>query len=206
MRTLRTAYAAILLLVTGVAIPSQAADAQGQSPSEFIEAVAQIAIQAANNKSISLVERQRIFEELLNTKFDIPQIASFVLGQYWQMANDVDRETFTEAFRNYVLRSYSSRFFGYAGESLRVLGHRASNTNGTVVYTEIGEQGAGTALKLEWRVVDRGGYKIIDLSVSGISMAITKREEFASVLRRNGGDLPSLTRQLDIVATAQSSK
>lgn len=207
MRALYIAPGLALLLLASLALPAAAAaDPRQESPGRFIADVAQAAIHAANSKSISIGERQRIFEEILDTKFDIPQISVFVLGQYWHKASGEDRREFVEVFRNYVLRTYSNRFTGYDGESLRVLGQRAEGTDGTVVYTEIGAPGAKNLLKLEWRVVDRPEHRIVDLSVSGISMALTKREEFASYLRRNGEDLPGLTRQLEKMTTARSSR
>jgi phospholipid transport system substrate-binding protein len=39
-------------------------------------------------------------------------------------------------------------------------------------------------------------YKITDVTVDNLSMAITKRDEFASVIQQNGGDIQPLIAQL----------
>jgi phospholipid transport system substrate-binding protein len=72
-----------------------------------------------------------------------------------------------------------------------------------VVYTEVDQPGSDQPLKVEWRVVDHDGYRIDDVSIAGISMALTQREEFSSSLQRNGGSVSSLIRQLHVKMSAQ---
>ena len=55
----------------------------------------------------------------------------------------------------------------------------------------------GTTARIEWCVRGKpGNYKIIDVVVEGVSMAITQRSEFASVIQRGGGEFNSLLAQL----------
>jgi phospholipid transport system substrate-binding protein len=62
-----------------------------------------------------------------------------------------------------------------------------------IVSTAIFGSGGTSPLNVEWRLVpDNGAYKIDDVIVEGISMGVTQRSEFASVIQRNGGQLRSL--------------
>ena len=202
MRTRHVAYGLALLLLAALAAPGYAADDPG-APSAFVADLAHKALLSVNNKTLSSLDHQRQFEVLLDEDFDVPRIASFVLGHYWQKASDTERQDFTAVFRDFMVRTYSQRFTGYNDESFRVVRQRAEGANSTVVYTEISQPASDQPIKVEWRVSDREGYRITDVSVAGMSMALAQREEFSSSLQRSGGDVSSLIRQLQVKMSAQ---
>ncbi|MGO8917794.1 MAG: phospholipid-binding protein MlaC [Stellaceae bacterium] len=204
MRARCLAYSFALLLLAGLAAPCFAAD-PAQAPSAFVAALAQKALLSANSKTLSAGDLQRQFAGLLDEDFDVPRIASFVLGRYWQKASESERQEFTAVFRDFMVRTYSHRFTEYSGETFRVIRQRAESATSTVVYSEISQPASDQPLKVEWRVAGKDGYRITDMTVEGISMALAQREEFASTLERNGGDLPGLIRQLQVKMSAQQS-
>jgi phospholipid transport system substrate-binding protein len=192
----------LALLLASLAIPCYAAGSPG-APSAFVAELAHKALLSVNDKNLSAVDRQQQLEGLLDADFDVPRIAGFVLGRHWQQASDTERQQFIAVFRDFMVRTYSQRFTEYKEDSFRVVSQREESPTSTVVYTEIGQSASGQPIKLEWRVADRDGYKIVDMSVAGVSMVLTEREEFAAVLQRNGGDLSSLIRQLRVKMSAQ---
>jgi phospholipid transport system substrate-binding protein len=202
MRTRHFVYGLGLLLVANLAAPCYAADDPG-APSTFIAQLARQALRSANDKTLSSIDRQRRFEGLLDKDFNVPRIASFVLGRYWQTASDGERQEFTAVFRDFLARSYSQRFAEYSGEPFRVLRQRAESATSTVVYTEVDRPDTDQPLEVDWRVADHDGYRIDDVSIAGISMALTQREEFSSFLQRNGGSVSRLIRQLQVKMSAQ---
>lgn len=201
MRT-RLAYSFALLLLTSLACPSFGGQATGDA-SAFVAALAQKALRSGGDKALTASDRQRGFETMLDEDFDLPRIARFVLGRYWQEATDADRQEFTAVFRDFMVRSYSQRFTEYSGESFRIVGQRAESATSTLVYSEIAQSGSGQVLKIDWRVGSGNGYRILDMTVGGVSMALTEREEFASTLQRSGGGVPSLIRQMQIKMSAK---
>jgi ABC-type transporter MlaC component len=62
----------------------------------------------------------------------------------------------------------------------------------TLVATEIARSGTGRIVKVEWRVASNEGYRIVDLSIDGISMVLVQRDEFAAALQRSGAGVASL--------------
>ncbi len=66
------------------------------------------------------VQRKDQFKSLADGAFDVPKIAQFVLGRYWRSASDQDKQQFVEAFEDYMINVYWSRFTSYNGETLRV--------------------------------------------------------------------------------------
>ena len=201
VRTRHRVYSLALLLLVSLAARSYAADST--APSAFVAELAHKALLSANDKTLTSAARRQRLEGLLDDDFDVPRIASFVLGRRWLQVSDTERQQFTAVFRDFVVRTYSERFTEYNDDSFRIVGQREESPTSTMVYTEIGQAASGQPVKLEWRVADRNGYKIVDMNVAGVSMALTQREQFAAVLQRNSGDLSSLIRQLQVKISAQ---
>jgi phospholipid transport system substrate-binding protein len=177
--------AALGLLLFGVlcwAAPRQAA---AQDARAFINTLGTQAIQVLGP---SVPEGQRLgrFRELFQNDFDMPGISRFVLGRYWRAATPQEQQEFLGLFQEYLVRAYSSRLGQYGGEPFRVTGARP-NGGQTVVNSEIIRQ-SGQPIEVDWYLIDVGGrYKISDVYVGGVSMAVTQRDEFASVIQRTGG-------------------
>jgi len=143
-------------------------------------------------------ESQRVarFRELLREDFDVPGIARFVLGRYWNTATEEQRAEFVKLFENYVALAYATRLAEYAGEQFKVTGSRPDG-DGAIVSSQILRPAGAAPIKVDWRLIGRNGiYKISDVSVDGISMAVTQRSEFASVIQHSGGQLQGLIAML----------
>lgn len=146
----------------------------------------------------STPEPQRVarFRELLRDDFDVPGIARFVLGRYWNTASEEQRSEFLALFEEYIARAYATRLAEYAGEQLKVTGTRPDG-DGAIVFSQILRPSGQAPIKVDWRLTSRNGiYKISDVSVDGISMAVTQRSEFASVIQHNGGQVQGLIAML----------
>ena len=148
-----------------------------QGASQFIQWLAQQA---------TLETREAEFRRLLSQGFAMPFIGRFVLGRYWRTATPEQREDYQALFAEYILRTYSSRLGGYAGETFSVTGARPAGKQDILVATRI-DRPSGPPIKADWRVrVFDNEYKIIDIMVEGISMAVTQRSEFTNVVRSQG--------------------
>ena len=139
-------------------------------------------------------EREQQFRKLVQQAFDVPAITRWVLGPYWRTATAAQREEFGKSFENYMLRVYWSRFSTYHGETFRVLGQRSEGDGTILVRTEVLRPGGNQSpVKVSWRLIRRDGtFKIRDVSVAGVSQAETYRDEFTSIIDRNGGQVSAL--------------
>ena len=190
--TRRSAAIGVLILtVLFCAAPRQAA---AQDARAFIAKLGESAIQVLG-PSASPQQRLTRFRELFHDDFDIPGIGQFVLGRYWRTATPQEQQDFLGLFQEYLVRAYSARLSEYAGEPFRVTGSRP-NGEESVIASEILRPNGGR-LAVDWYVVERGGsHKITDVHVGGVSMKVTQRDEFASVIQRNGGRVEALITQL----------
>jgi phospholipid transport system substrate-binding protein len=188
--TRRFALTAFAFLLAVAATPAMSVRA-AMDPLAFIGDLGRRALDVLSNR-VSPAVREARFRQLYREDFDGPLIARFVLGRYWRLASPQEQREFIRLFEDYVVLAYATRLSNYSGEQFRVLGARPER-DVTIVSSEILRPGGAPAVKVDWRLVEDGGrLKIADVVVDGISMAVTQRQEFASVIQRHGGQVGGL--------------
>ena len=185
---------AVLLAVATIGAPAQlraADDAAG-----FISDLGQRTVQLLAAKAPEN-ERDAKFRAIFEEGFDIPMISRFVLGGYWRTVSEAQRQDFTALFETYVIRAYAVRFNDYGGQQLKVTAARTEDEDNSMVQSVIARPSGAPPIKVDWRVNRTAkGFKITDVVVEGVSMAVTQRQEFASVIQRNGGQIDALLKLL----------
>jgi phospholipid transport system substrate-binding protein len=187
-------FFALLLGVAAIAVPapSRAAD----DPAGFISDLGQRTVQVLASK-ISEGEREAQFRAIFDEGFDVPAISRFVLGNYWRIATEEQRRAFVTLFEAYVVHAYAVRFNEYSGQQLKVTSARAEGEDSALVQSLIAQPSGAPPLRVDWRVAKTDkGFKINDVVVEGVSMAVTQRQEFSSVIQRNGGEIEALLKLL----------
>lgn len=180
-------------LLTAVGTASQAS----ADPSEFVSKLAEQAITRLTSKDKSAVERSSEFRRLLAENFDVAAIGRFVLGRHWRTASEAEQAEYIKLFESMIVQTYANRFADYAGEKLRIGQAKPGDSGEFIVSSEL-QRPTGPPVKVDWRVrrTPQGGYKIYDVAVEGVSMSITQRDEFSSVIQRGGGKVESLLQSL----------
>src|SRR5947208_5349399 len=184
------AFGALLVMVLVLAAP---VGAKAQDARTFIGTLGQQAIEVLG-PGVPEVQRQARFRELFRDDFDLPGIGQFVLGRYWRVATPQEQRDFLGLFQEYLVRAYSARLGTYGGEPFRVTAVRP-NGGETIVTSEIIRRN-GSPIAVDWYLIGGGPFKITDVYVGGVSMKVTQRDEFASVIQRNGGQVGALLAQL----------
>ena len=181
----RVVFPAVFLILVAVA---NAALASGKDAAQFVDRLGNQTIETLSAPDLTLDQRRDRFRGLLIQGFDIPFIGRFVIGRYWRAATPDQRGDYMALYNEFFLQTYASRIGEYSGQTFNVTGARQANAKDFVVRTEIKRPG-GQPFNADWRVrkID-GGYRVIDIMVEGISLAVTQRSEFASVTQRVGLD------------------
>jgi phospholipid transport system substrate-binding protein len=192
----RSFLAAIpVFLLVAMALP-QRSIAAAADPATLLTDVSSRVLQLINDKQRPDADRAQDFTKLVDETFDVPKIARFVLGQNWRTASEDERQQFTQTFQTYLIQVYWSRFNQYNGQSFKVTGQKAQSDALTLVNTQI-IQPSGPMVKVDWTVAKNGdGFKIIDVSIEGVSQVLTYRQEFASIIAQNDGHVSALTAEL----------
>jgi phospholipid transport system substrate-binding protein len=181
----------ILSLLIGSTSLAAAPNATAADANVFMNELWNRAVEVLDKKA-PLTERLTRFRQLFQADFDGPGIARFVLGRYWRTASEQEQQEYLKLFEDYVIFVYGTRLSNFNGETFKVRGSR-SDESGTVVSTDIISPSGESPIKVDWRLVaDKGAFKINDVIIEGISMMVTQRSEFASVIQRHGGQVGGL--------------
>lgn len=164
---------------------------------KFIGSMAQRGIDFLGDDKLTQERRTAKFRELLNESFDIKTIARFSLGRYWRTATKSQKDEYLSLFKDMIIDVYSGRFSEYKGQQLRVVSSRPDGTSDSIVTTTLISNNGDPDVNIDWRVRYKDGqYKVIDVIVEGVSMALTQRSDFASVIQRGGGEVGVLIAHL----------
>jgi phospholipid transport system substrate-binding protein len=171
--------------------PASAAD--DEAAKVFIRDLANDAIQLMARKDLPAAERTQRFRELFKRGFDVEAIGRFVLGRYWRDATEAEQREYLKLFEDLIVATYAGRFSEYSGETLTVLDARPDDDRVVLVTSHVNRTTGNPPIRLDWRLVRKNdSFGIVDVVVEAVSMSVTQRSEFASVIQRGGGKVNSL--------------
>jgi len=181
-----TAVASFLALSPCAA---SAADVTSPERAErFVDDIGSRTMKTLTDQTLSQAEKEKEVRALLNEGLDLVTIGRFALGRTWQTATDAQRTEYSKLFAVYVLNTYARRLAAYSGETFKITGAQPIADTDAIVSSVIGRPN-GQPVDAGWRVRSEDqGYKIIDVLIEGVSMALTQRQEFASVVQNKGFD------------------
>lgn len=184
-------FGAVVLFASGLAQAEKPAspDRDLEAAAAFVSVLANQALDILRQTTESETEkRQAIFQEVLTEGFDLRAIGRLILGKHWRSATKDQRTEYLRLFPDYIIRTYSSMLGGYSDESIQIGRARPKGKADIEVYSRI-LRGEGPPVPVEWRVrMINKKYRVIDVKVEGVSMVITKRSEFDSVVKNKGFD------------------
>lgn len=184
------AFVAATALVPAGASASDAARA-------FIEQAAARARSEAPAVNADGGARQR-FAALFAQHFDLDSLISGVMGPRWDGMSPAAQGDFRRAFEAYLVKAYAERFYTYAGQPMSIVATEPASGGAVLVRTMVRMPKDGSSVPVDWKVASvGGGQRITDVVIDGVSLIRTQRDEFASVIRSNGGDVAKLTAMLN---------
>jgi len=132
---------------------------------------------------------QALVADIVLPRFDFELMSRFVLGRYWRDASDAQREAFTQAFRDLLVRTYARALDGYSGEDVRIPPQRIpDDTDRVNVQTEI-LQVDGPVIPVDYALFFRNAqWKVFDVTIEGVSLVQNYRAQFSDIARADGLD------------------
>ena len=157
--------------------------------SEIVDEAKKILI-ASNTKEF---KTKKLSEMALKT-VDIKGVGYYSLGGYRKELNDEQLKVYHALFEKYFLKSFTSRLTDYSDPKIDVLEAEVLNSKYTIVKSLLLGTDKKPEVNIEWRVYTKNPDKplIRDLIIEGLSLARTQKEEFASVIESNDGDVTKL--------------
>ena len=151
------------------------------------------------SKNISKEEKINGLKIVAKETVDIKGIGFYSLGSTRKVLNNTQKEEYFELFENYFLKSFSSRLSEYTNPKIEVQNKNVINRNYTIVNSVLVGTQDRPEVKIDWRVYTKNPENplIRDLIIEGLSLARTQKEEFASILSSNDGDINILFKTLE---------
>ncbi len=183
----------IAVLVAAPTHSTQISNANGAA--KFISALAERAMSTLAESELASEDRRERFRELFNDAFAVAGIGRFVLGRHWRKATPEERQEYLVLFEDQIVSTWADRFAEYSGNKFEIMGATAvKGLRAPVALVETKYwTGPKSAVRVDWRVSTAdSNYKITDIYVEGVSLAITHRSEYSSAIRRHGGTIEGL--------------
>ena len=125
---------------------------------------------------------------------DIDGIGFYTLGKHRKSLNEDQKNQFKKIFREYFLKSFSTRLVEYKEAKIVVISEDVKNEKYTIVKSKLLATSNRPEISIDWRVYTKNPSKplIRDLIIEGLSLARTQKEEFNSIIMNNNGDVNAL--------------
>ena len=183
----------IVFFVFIISISPNKSSAYSSDPKQFISEIVDEAKEILVETNSQEFKTNKLSEIALKT-VDIKGIGSYTLGNYRKEITDEQKEKYSVLFEKYFLKSFTSRLTDYSDPKIDVLSAEVLNPKYTIVKSLLLATDKKPEVKIEWRVYTKNPDKplIRDLIIEGLSLARTQKEEFASVIESNNGDITKL--------------
>ena len=151
------------------------------------------------SESISKEEKINKLKNIAKETVDIKGVGLYSLGSARKNLDKKQIEKYSELFENYFLKSFSSRLAEYTNPEIDVIGKKIVNEKYTIVNSVLVATSNRPEVKIDWRIYTKDPINplIRDLIIEGLSLARTQKEEFASILNSNDGDMDALFKALE---------
>ncbi len=162
-------------------------------PKQFIQEIVDEAKKVLVDTNTKEFKTKKLSELALKT-VDIKGVAYYSLGSYRKEFSDEQMKEYLALFEKYFLKSFTSRLTDYSDPKIDVLSAEVLNPKYTIVKSLLLATDKKPEVNIEWRVYTKNPDKplIRDLIIEGLSLARTQKEEFASVIETNDGDVSKL--------------
>ena len=129
---------------------------------------------------------------------------SLVLGSHFKSTTPEQREKFFKAFSDFIEQAYAQVLTAYSDQNIQIEpAKEVGDKNLVSIRVNIMQNGGQAPIKLDfkWRKNSKTGeWQAYDMVAEGVSMVVTKQNEWSGILRQQGID--ALTAQIQKSAAA----
>ena len=163
------------------------------TPENFIKDITNKASEILRKNIDKEIKSEELIE-LAKDSVDIKGIGLYSLGKHKKTIDEKQLNEYEILFKNYFLKSFSSRLSEYSDPKINVVSQKYLNEKYTIVSSVLVGDEKRPEIKIDWRVYTKNPEKplIRDLIIEGLSLARTQREEFNSVIKGADGNIEVL--------------
>lgn len=184
---MRRASAVLLAVAAAVASPAARADEAGPVATAKSLCDALLA-SMKRGSSLNFSGRRELLEPEIRRDLDLAFMTRLAVGPAWRNLAAADRQQLVDAFSDFSIATYAGRFKGYSGERFEVDPAPTPQASGdSIVHTKLFTSDP-EPVQLDYLMRKTGGgWRIIDVFLSGtISEMAARRSEYSAILRQGG--------------------
>ena len=166
-------------------------------PDVFVQSTVNRAAEALGGNA-SIEEKVQILKDIANETVDVRGIGFYSLGVHRKGLNKDKLNEYEKVFKEYFLKSFSSRLSEYSNPMIEVNSKKKINDNYTIVSSTLVATDTRPEVKIDWRIYTKNPDNLLirDLIIEGLSLARTQKEEFSSIINSNDGKIEALIKNL----------
>ena len=173
------------------------AEINAQKAEDFVKNITKQGIEEIINSDVTQAEKDQRFAKLFNEYLDLDFIGRFVLGRYWKTATPKQRSEFITVYRELNIKTWSKRFDEFKGKIFIFNGTTPSSSQNQIFVNSTVPMDQGAPAKVVWRVKETNGqFKVVDIIIENVSLAITARNEYTTYIRKSPDGINGLINDL----------
>ena len=167
-------------------------------PDVFVQSTVNRA-SAILSQNISKDQKITELKIIASETVDIEGIGLYTIGSYRKEMVEEDIKEYNKLFKEYFLKSFSSRLAEYTNPEISVNSKEVISENYTIVNSVLKATSERPEIKIDWRIYTKNSDSplIRDLIIEGLSLARTQKEEFSSIISSNDGNIKALFKSLE---------
>lgn len=180
-------FAALISVLLSFALPVQASDAEGAKA--YASSIGDKVLAVMNDEALQNNQKLAQLEALFVDVVDVDWVGRFVLGRHWRGANEDQRAAYLDAYRDFLIKHYTSRFAEYSGETFTIEDAETRRKGEYMVRMNIQRPRGQAPVIVDYMLRENDdSFKVFDIIVEGVSLISTQRSEFDAAASRNGVD------------------
>jgi phospholipid transport system substrate-binding protein len=173
---------ALVLLLGGGA-------AAQQTPSQVVDGLASQVIPILKDNALSAAQKRDRIEQIAYQAMDFQILSKLVLARNWSKFSPTQQSEFVNEFKRHLSVTYGRNVENYNNEKVKILGERQAGRGDVVVHTKILRGGHSEDVVADYRLRQRDGqWRIIDVTVEGVSLVSNFRSQFQDIITNGGPD------------------
>lgn len=171
-------------------VPAAATPEQLAAASAFLQKLADDVFAILRDRSLSEAEKDRRLRALLIENVAVKPLGDRMIRRHRAGITPEQYQAYAAAFPDFVVGAYGDRLRAYAGAEFKVVRTVPRGTRGDVdVVARVSER-TGQPFESIWTVArdGQGRWRLLNLTVAGVNLALTQEADFSAYIQRNGFD------------------
>jgi len=184
----RMCFAMTLSILSVALLGTHARAASTDAPKQVIQEAMDEVLGVLKDKNKPSADRQKRIEDIAYARFNFDRMSKLVLAKNFKTMSDAQKEGFAQEFKKHLSLTYGRRLESYSNEKIDVGAAREEKNGDVSVKTKI-EGGAANGVEIEYRMhEDAGQWRVIDVTIEGVSLIANFRSQVQDIIRAEGPD------------------